>query len=181
MAERGGGGGSGPRLRFLTVMTNVTRHDGSGGGGKEAPEILDTLLKRRFASGDAAAIARSHDGVLAGLVETLLLARCSALVGKFSSGLFRLAYALSAAHKGGLPPYLSLDAPWCVDYGLPAVFNDEFPSRGPDADADGGGHGGGAATEQVVVTTAQAPGGRGGRGGEARGVVRRPFLNVCPC
>ena len=119
-------------------------------------------------------------GVLAGLVETLLLARCSALVGKFSSGLFRLAYALSAAHKGGLPPYLSLDAPWCVDYGLPAVFNDEFPSRGPGADADGGGHGGGAATEQVVVTTAQAPGGRF-RGGEARGVVRRPFSNVCPC
>jgi len=28
MAARGGGGGSGPRLRFLTVMTNVTRHDG---------------------------------------------------------------------------------------------------------------------------------------------------------
>ena len=58
-------------------------------------------------------------------VDALLLARCDVLVGKFTSGLFRAAYALAAARKGGmLPPFISLDAPWCADYGIPRGYND---------------------------------------------------------
>ena len=62
--------------------------------------------------------------------HALLLARCDVLVGKFSSGLFRAAYALASARRGGaLPPFISLDAPWCADYGVPAGYNDNFPLR----------------------------------------------------
>eukprot|EP00964_Phaeocystis_antarctica_P067699 scaffold40984_cov61-Phaeocystis_antarctica.AAC.2 len=42
-------------------------------------------------------------------------ARCDVLVGKFTSGLFRAAYQLSAAEHGLLRPFVSLDAPWCAD------------------------------------------------------------------
>ena len=41
-------------------------------------------------------------------------ARCDILVGKFTSGLFRAAYQLSAAEHGLLRPFVSLDAPWCA-------------------------------------------------------------------
>lgn len=55
-------------------------------------------------------------------VDALLLARCDVLVGKFTSGLFRAAYALAAARKGGLlPPFVSLDAPWCAGYSIPGL------------------------------------------------------------
>ena len=40
------------------------------------------------------------------------------LVGKFTSGLFRAAYQLSAAEHGLLRPFVSLDAPWCAHRGV---------------------------------------------------------------
>ena len=42
----------------------------------------------------------------------MLLARCDALVGKFSSNLFRTAHALQAAACDCARPFVSLDAPW---------------------------------------------------------------------
>ncbi len=60
-------------------------------------------------------------------VDMLLLARCDAFVGKFSSNFFRAAYALRAAECDCAPPFASLDAPWCFDYGLRQGRNWEFP------------------------------------------------------
>ena len=62
-------------------------------------------------------------------LDAHLLARTHVLVGKFTSGLFRVAYALAAARRGALLPFVSLDAPWCSDYGIPAGYNDNFPQR----------------------------------------------------
>ena len=69
-----------------------------------------------------------RDATLAAL-DAHLLSRTQVLVGKFSSGLFRVAYGLASARRGALLPFLSLDAPWCADYGVPAGYNDEFPHR----------------------------------------------------
>lgn len=60
-------------------------------------------------------------------VELQLLARADAFVGKFTSNLFRAAYALRAAHCNCAPAFISLDAPWCFDYGLKEGRNWEFP------------------------------------------------------
>ena len=85
-------------------------------------------------------------------VDALLLARCDVLVGKFSSGLFRAAYALAAARRdGSLPPFISLDAPWCADYGVPAGYNEDFPQRGTRSWQKGG-------TEQIVPEAAAGMG-----------------------
>ncbi len=108
---------------------NVTRS-----GVKNAPptEILDEIIKRRARTG--ADLGKTQHHALLGAVDALLLARCHVLVGKFSSGLFRAAYALAAARKGGgLPPFISLDAPWCADYAVPAGYNEEFIRRVPRA------------------------------------------------
>jgi hypothetical protein len=42
--------------------------------------------------------------------------------GKFTSNVFRLAFQLMVAQSGGggfsgMRPYVSLDAPWCFDFG----------------------------------------------------------------
>jgi len=110
---------------FLHTL-NVAR------SSKTAPvtEILDEVIKRRARTGQGIAMTQHH--ALLGVVDALLLSRCHVLVGKFSSGLFRAAYALAAARNGGgLPPFISLDAPWCSDYAVPAGYNDEFPRRIP--------------------------------------------------
>merc|ERR1712113_725498 len=56
----------------------------------------------------------AHDAT----IEVLLLAECDAFVGKFTSNLFRLAYSLRAAKCNCAAPFISLDAPWCFDFGL---------------------------------------------------------------
>ena len=134
-----------PRYKFLHVP-NVSRT----GVTKPAPtEVLDEVLKRRARTG--AGVASTQHDALTAAVDALLLARCDVLVGKFSSGLFRAAYALAAARRGGaLPPFVSLDAPWCADYAVPAGYNDNFPRReeaglmrlSEQIDPDGGGGGG---------------------------------------
>lgn len=109
---------------------NVTRTRPAAG---PPAEILDEVLKRRAATGRG--VERSEHDALQGAIDALLLARCDVLVGKFTSGLFRAAYALASARRGGaLPPFVSLDAPWCADYGVPAGHNDAFPSRGRSRD-----------------------------------------------
>jgi len=114
-----------PHWTFLTVP-NVSR---SGVATPPPTEILDELIKRRMRSGHG--VGRTEEHALMGAIDALLLSRCDVLVGKFSSGLFRAAYALASARRGGaLVPFVSLDAPWCSDYGVPAGYNDAFPKRG---------------------------------------------------
>ena len=113
-----------PAYAFLT-MPNVSRT-----GLRQSPpsEILDELIKRRMRSG--VGVAQTEEHALSGVVDAMLLARTDVLVGKFSSGLFRAAYALASARRAGaLVPFVSLDAPWCADYGVPAGHNDAFPKR----------------------------------------------------
>ena len=84
-----------------------------------------------------AGIATTQHHALMGVVDALLLARCDVLVGKFTSGLFRAAYALASARRAGaLVPFLSLDAPWCSDYGVPTGYNDAFPKRPTHSNVD---------------------------------------------
>ena len=55
------------------------------------------------------------------LVDMLLLTETDVLVGKFSSNHDRLVYALMANARRGsvcLPPFVSLDHPWCADWGV---------------------------------------------------------------
>ena len=60
-------------------------------------------------------------------VDVMLLSRCSAFVGKFTSNFFRAAYALKAAACECAPPFVSLDSPWCFDYGLTEGRNWDYP------------------------------------------------------
>ena len=60
-------------------------------------------------------------------VEMLLLAHADIFVGKFTSNMFRAAYALRAAQCDCAPIFASLDAPYCFDYGLRSGRNFEFP------------------------------------------------------
>ena len=57
-------------------------------------------------------------------IELMLLARCDALVGKYTSNLFRNAYALRAASCDCAVPFVSLDATWCFDYGQQSGINE---------------------------------------------------------
>jgi len=52
------------------------------------------------------------------LDDVLLLAHADGFVGKFTSNVARLAVALSAAHKGCIAPFDSLDSKWCADFGI---------------------------------------------------------------
>ena len=62
---------------------------------------------------------RSHNTDLgwSATLEVMLLASCDAFVGKFTSSLFRLSYELHAAECDCAAPYISLDDPWCYDWG----------------------------------------------------------------
>ena len=67
------------------------------------------------AMGDAAAA----DDAAALLDDVFLLAAADGFVGKFTSNVARLAFALGNAWKGGdcVAPFDSLDATWCADFG----------------------------------------------------------------
>lgn len=58
-------------------------------------------------------------------VDLLMLSKCSAFVGTFTSNVDRIAYALMANRHDKLPPYISLDSHWCMaplrlgEYGSP--------------------------------------------------------------
>ena len=50
------------------------------------------------------------------LVDVHLLRQGDAFVGKFTSNLDRIAYALIAARSRCLKPFVSLDSLWCHDW-----------------------------------------------------------------
>ena len=72
---------------------------------------MDETLKRRARSGRG--VDETMRDALSAALDVQLLARTHVLVGKFTSGLFRAAYALAAYRQEALPPFISLDAPWC--------------------------------------------------------------------
>ena len=54
------------------------------------------------------------------MLDLLLLAEGDAFVGKFTSNVDRLSFALLTAKHNSLVPYRSLDSTWCMDWGRPA-------------------------------------------------------------
>ena len=77
-------------------------------------ELWDAKIWRRMFWHQTDATERD---VKVTLVDVKLLSMCDYFVGKFSSNLFRLAYSLSSADCDCIKPYVSLDVPWCFDYG----------------------------------------------------------------
>lgn len=51
------------------------------------------------------------------LIDIFLLAEGDVFVGKFTSNIDRIAFALMCINRGGLVPYISLDISWCFDWG----------------------------------------------------------------
>ena len=67
----------------------------------------------------AAGKLNGYDEGLGALLDMELLARCDAFVGKFTSNMDRLVFALMSGRRGGcVPPYASIDSRWCFDFGV---------------------------------------------------------------
>ena len=62
-------------------------------------------------------------------LDVMMLSRCSLFVGKHTSNFFRTAYELAAAECECAPPFVSLDAPWCFDWGLATGINKRLPEE----------------------------------------------------
>ena len=54
------------------------------------------------------------------LLDLILMSECDAFVGKFTSNMDRIAFALMTSRINGMAPYVSLDSKWCADWGNPA-------------------------------------------------------------
>eukprot|EP00966_Prymnesium_polylepis_P226174 5231845-Prymnesium_polylepis.1 len=110
-----------PQFKFL-FLPNATRY----GSHRRPPAVIwDKLIARRAA--DAASVHENFVDAWTATIDMLLLARCHVFVGKFTSTFFRTAYALHSASCKCLAPFISLDAPWCFDYGIRSGSNWEFP------------------------------------------------------
>ena len=109
-----------PEFRFLH-LPGVLRSDDNA-------QAWDTTVAQRSARNTT---RLSHHEARLATIDTLLLAQCHAFVGKFTSTLFRTAYALRSASCDCLAPFVSMDAPWCFDYGVKAGQNWEFPVANP--------------------------------------------------
>uniref|UniRef100_A0A7S4JTQ9 Uncharacterized protein n=1 Tax=Prymnesium polylepis TaxID=72548 RepID=A0A7S4JTQ9_9EUKA len=91
-----------------------------------APQLWDDVVHERVLSGRT---AETHREVQLATVDMHLLSLCDVFVGKFTSNFFRTAYAVHAARCDCAAPFVSLDAPWCSDYGMRAGSNYRFPVR----------------------------------------------------
>ena len=111
-----------PEFRWLWLDT--VRLDTSH--GRDA-ELWDRRVWNYHVWGQS---ARMQEMMRAATVDMLLLAKCTAFVGKFTSNFYRAAYALRAAGCECAPPFASLDAPWCFDYGLTEGRNWDYPFGG---------------------------------------------------
>jgi len=56
-------------------------------------------------------------------LDAILLSKCDAFIGQFSSNVFRAAYELNAGETNTAAPFYSLDAPWCFDWPIFAQQN----------------------------------------------------------
>lgn len=108
-----------PNLTVLAVP-HISRFEAEGA----RPELWDKLVSRRAAS---QLNHLNQQEAWDATIDAMLLAQCDALIGKFTSTLFRTAMSLRSASCSCIPPFVSLDAAWCFDYGLKAGSNWEFP------------------------------------------------------
>ena len=69
----------------------------------------------------AAGVVDAAEEFAAVLVDVTVLSDCDAFVGKFTSNLDRLAYALLVFRRQTLAPYASLDTAWSKD--TPALYD----------------------------------------------------------
>ena len=60
-------------------------------------------------------------------VDVFLLSLCDVFIGKHTSNVFRTAYELHASRCHCAAPFVSLDAPWCFDWG---VWSGYSPGKG---------------------------------------------------
>lgn len=110
-----------PNFRFLH-LANVSRF---GLTTPSPTRLWDETVKRRAKR--ASLVQRNHREAWMATIDALLLSRCNAFVGKFTSTLFRTSYMLHAATCDCAAPFVSLDAPWCFDYGMRRGGNWNFP------------------------------------------------------
>lgn len=89
-------------------------------------KLWDTLVAERALS---EAVHENFEDAWRATIDAMLLSKCHMFVGKFTSTFFRTAYALHSAECNCLAPFISLDSPWCFDYGERAGSNWEFPVK----------------------------------------------------
>lgn len=64
------------------------------------------------------------------LIDTILLSEAAALIGKMTSNIFRASFELAVGRQQCVPPYISLDAPWCFTSGGEApILRGRFAGR----------------------------------------------------
>ena len=114
-----------PEFHFLH-LPGVLRSGLNGASGPQ--QVWDATVAERLAHNST---GLSQDEARFATIDVALLAQCHAFVGKFTSTLFRTAYALRSASCDCLTPFVSLDAPWCSDYGVRSGQNWEFPLAKP--------------------------------------------------
>lgn len=116
-----------PDFTFLSI--DKFHHDTFT--GKLRGLIWDQIVKRDVHSEELKPTSEAKQII----ADMILLSQCSALIGtvvccvcgndffiligKFTSNVFRLAFQLMVAKSnGGMKPYVSLDSPWCSDFGF---------------------------------------------------------------
>jgi len=63
-------------------------------------------------------------------IDIHLLSLCDIFVGKHTSNFFRTAYELHAGRCNCAAPFVSLDAPWCFDWGVKAGHSSDGDGKG---------------------------------------------------
>ena len=92
------------------VATPAAARGGRQDGAKADARIEDLM---------AAGVVDAAEEFAAVLVDVTLLSDCDAFVGKFTSNMDRLVFALMSGRRGGcVPPYASIDSRWCFDFGV---------------------------------------------------------------
>ncbi|KAH8047140.1 glycoprotein 6-alpha-L-fucosyltransferase [Aureococcus anophagefferens] len=86
-------------------------------GGRQDGDKADARIEDLMAAG----VVDAAEEFAAVLVDVTVLSDCDAFVGKFTSNLDRLAYALLVFRRQTLAPYASLDTAWSKD--TPALYD----------------------------------------------------------